>query len=412
MNVSGLFEELEWRGFIKQCTDPDKLRRALAEEKLTAYIGFDPTADSLHVGSLLPLMSLHHAQKFGHKPIVLAGGATALVGDPSGKTDMRKMLSVEEIRRNIEGFRPQFERFVDFSAGAMLVNNADWGVKLNYIEFLRDVGTHFRVNVMLNAECFKSRLDREEGLSFLEFNYMLLQAYDFMVLARDHGCRLQMGGDDQWSNILAGIDLTRRMLKKEVFGLTFPLLETASGAKMGKTEKGAVWMDAARTSPYDFYQYWRNTEDADVVKFLKLFTLLDKKEIDELSQLKDREINEAKKRLAFEVTRLVHGEDEAKKSRDAAQSLFEGADKDTGAVDAARIPLARLNSGISVLDLFVECGLAASKGEARRLIRQGGAYLNDEPVAAEDRIVNSADLREGVIMLRAGKKKYRRVEAE
>ncbi len=400
--ASSVLDVLAERGFIEQTTDPDELHRALAAP-VTCYIGFDPTASSLHAGSLVPLMALAHMQRAGHRPIALLGGGTALIGDPSGKTEMRKMLTAEQIEENARGLHEQFSRYVDFDSGAVLVNNADWLRPLNYIEFLRDVGVHFSVNRMLAAESYKQRL--ETGLNFIEFNYMLLQAYDYLVLSRSHGCVLQMGGNDQWGNIVAGVDLIRRVEAKSAYAVTFPLLTTSSGAKMGKTASGALWLDAARTSPYDFYQYWINTEDPDVGKFLGLLTFLPMEEVRSLAALEGSELNRAKEVLAFEVTKLCHGEAEAEKARQASRALFSGgADMDN--VPSFEIPAADLAAGVDAFALFADAGLTKSRGEARRLIDQGGAYVNGEAVAAFDQKITAADVKDGAVLLRAGKKKY------
>jgi tyrosyl-tRNA synthetase len=390
------------RGFLEQMTDEVALREVLAKPT-TCYIGFDPTASSLHVGSLVPIMALTHLQRAGHRPIALLGGGTSLIGDPSGKTEMRRMLTRDDIEENAKGIRSQLALFLDFDHGATLRNNAEWLVPLNYIEFLRDVGVHFSVNRMLAAESYRQRL--ETGLNFIEFNYMLLQAYDFLVLHQREGCMIQMGGNDQWGNIVAGVDLVRRVEGTEVFGLTFPLITTSSGAKMGKTAKGAVWLDPSRTSPYDFYQYWINTEDPDVERFLGLFTFLPMEEIRRLGARKGADLRLAKEVLAFEVTQLIHGEAEANRARTASRALFGGVG-DLESVPTFEIPLDRLDAGVEAFVVFADAGLAKSRGEARRLIEQGGAYVNGEPVTAIDARISSADLREGAVLLRAGKKKY------
>jgi len=397
-----IFDILTERGFVEQTTDAEQLRRTL-DTPTTVYVGFDPTADSLHVGHMLPIMGLAHLQRAGHRPIALVGGGTALIGDPSGKTELRRMLTREDIDANAVGMREQLGRFLDFEKGALLLNNADWLAPLNYIEFLRDVGIHFSVNRMIAAESYRQRL--ETGLNFIEFNYMLLQAYDYLVLNQRYDCVVQMGGNDQWGNILAGVDLIRRVEGATAHACTFPLVTTSSGAKMGKTAAGAVWLDAERTSPYEFYQYWINTEDPDVARFLGLFTFLPTDEVLRLSRLQGAELRTAKETLAFEVTRLVHGAAAAEGARDASLALFSGA----GDLDTAptfEIPLQRLEDGVEAFVLFHEAGLAKSRGEARRLIQQGGAYVNGETVAAIDRTVNSADLEDGAVLLRAGKKKY------
>lgn len=397
-----VLDTLAERGFVEQTTDEAALRELL-KEPTTCYVGFDPTASSLHVGHMLPVMGLAHLQRAGHRPIALVGGGTALIGDPSGKTEMRRMLSRADIDDNARGLREQLGRFLDFERGALLLNNADWLAPLNYIEFLRDIGVHFSVNRMLAAESYRARL--ETGLNFIEFNYMLLQAYDFLVLCQREGCRVQMGGNDQWGNIVAGVDLTRRIEGKEVFGVTFPLIMTSSGAKMGKTAQGAVWLDAQRTSPYDFYQFWINTEDPDVGRFLGLFTFLPMDEVRRLGALTGADLREAKEVLAYEVTTLVHGQAEAEKARAASRALF-GGGGDLATVPTFEVPAGRLAEGVEAYVLFADAGLAKSRGEARRLIEQGGGYVNGEPVTAIDRRVTAADLKDGAVLLRAGKKKY------
>ncbi|MCF8096897.1 MAG: tyrosine--tRNA ligase [Desulfarculaceae bacterium] len=408
MSVYDTFLE---RGYVAQCTDEDELSKLFAAETVLGYIGFDPTATSLHVGSLIPILSLVHLQRAGHRPIVLVGGGTGMVGDPSGKTEMRKILSLEELAANAEAIKNQLSPFLEFGPDkAMMVNNADWLASLNYIEMLRDVGRHFSVNRMLAAESVKLRL--ETGLSFIEFNYMILQAYDFMHLCKHQGCKLQMGGNDQWGNIVAGVDLTRRMVGQTVYGLTFPLITTSTGQKMGKTHAGTVWLDAERTSPYDFYQYWVNTTDADVDRFLKLFTFLPLEQIEELSRLEGSAINQAKQVLAFEVTKFVHGEDEAKKAQAAAQAAFSGGTKADG-VPSSTMDKARLAEGVPAFMLFNEVGLTKSSSEARRLITQGGAYVGEQRVEAFDQPI-TLDMAgdDGAIWLRAGKKKHHRVVPE
>ncbi len=397
-----VLDTLAERGFLEQSTDEASLREAL-KTPVTCYIGFDPTASSLHVGHLLPVMALAHMQRAGHRPIALMGGGTAMIGDPSGKTDMRKMLTREDIAANAEGIKTQFARVLDFDRGARLLNNAEWLLPLNYIEFLRDVGVHFSVNRMLAAEAYRQRL--ETGLNFIEFNYMLLQAYDFLVLFQREGCVLQMGGNDQWGNIVAGVDLIRRVEGQAAHALTLPLITTSSGAKMGKTAQGAVWLDAARTSPYEFYQYWINTEDPDVGRFLRLFTFLPLEEIRRLEALTGADIRTAKATLAYEVTRLLHGAEEADRAREASQTLF-GSGGDLAEAPSFAVDPERLAAGIEAYALFAEAGLAKSRGEARRLVEQGGAYVNGEAVTAIDRRITTADLRDGAVLLRAGKKKY------
>ena len=395
------------RGFIEQVTDEGKLRDLL-KGRTTCYIGFDPTASSLHVGSLVPIMSLAHMQRHGHQPIALVGGGTGLVGDPSGKTEMRQILSLEEIAQNAEAQKKQFSRFLDFSEGkALLLNNADWLTKLNYIDFLRDIGVHFSVNRMLSSESVKIRL--ETGLSFIEFNYQLLQAYDFWHLFRHRGCTVQMGGSDQWGNIVAGIDLIRRLEGKEAYGMTFPLIMTADGRKMGKTEKGAVWLDSERTSPYDYYQFWINTDDRDVSRFLALFTFLPMEEIREYGRLEGAELREAKEVLAFETTRILHGKEEAEKARNAARALFSG-DEGEGSIPTTSMEKNVFDQGIPAFKLFEITGLCSSGSEARRLIDQGGAYLNKGRLDKFDLVIRIEDFNQkGELLLRSGKKKFHRI---
>ena len=409
--IQNAFDTLKERGFVAQTNDEAAIRAAFAARQLTYYIGFDPTASSLHCGSLVPIMAMAHLQRAGHKPVGLIGGGTAMVGDPSGKTEMRQMLSFEDIVANGQGILGQLQRYLHLESGAgMAANNADWLMKLNYIEFLRDIGRYFRVNEMIRAEAYRARLEREEGLSFIEFNYQLLQAYDYLQLFERNGCVLQMGGDDQWSNILAGTDLIRRKHQKQAFCITFPLLTTARGEKMGKTAAGAIWLDAARTSPYDFYQYWINTDDRDVRKFLALFTFLPMGEVEALGAAQGAELNAAKEVLAYEATMLCHGEAAAGEARSAAKAAF-GGGGDLSAMPSTTIPLARLAAGIGLLDLFAETGLTPSKGEARRLVQQGGAYVNDVVITDAQARVSEADLKDGAVLLRAGKKKYHRVLA-
>jgi len=397
-----VLDTLRERGFLEQTTDESDLRQVL-EKPTTCYVGFDPTASSLHVGHLLPVMGLAHMQRAGHRPIALLGGGTSLIGDPSGKTELRKMLTRQEIEANGVGIKTQLARLLDFDAGALLLNNADWLVPLNYIEFLRDIGIHFSVNRMLAAESYRQRL--ETGLNFIEFNYMLLQAYDFLVLHQNYQCALQMGGNDQWGNILAGVDLIRRIEGKAAHALTFPLITTSSGAKMGKTAQGAVWLDPERTSPYDFYQYWINTEDPDVGRFLGLFTFLPMEEVRRLATLQGAEIRAAKEVLAHEVTRIIHGADEAEKARTASVALFTGGGG-LAEVPSWEVARTQLEAGIEAFVLFADTGLAKSRGEARRLIQQGGGYVNGQVVESFDRKITAADLRGGAVLLRAGKKKH------
>jgi len=406
--MENVFDVLRARGFVQQVTHPDILRRRLGSERLTFYIGYDPTARSLHIGSLLTIMAMAHMQRAGHRPLVIVGGGTAMIGDPSGRTEMRQMLSQDTIAQNVQALRAQLQRYLTLEGdqGAIIVNNADWLAELKYIDFLRDIGRHFSVNRMLTFEAYKQRL--ETGLSFLEFNYQLLQAYDFLVLFQRYGCVLQIGGDDQWGNLVAGVDLIRRVTDGEAFAMTFPLLTTASGQKMGKTAAGAIWLDAELTSPYEFYQFWINVDDRDVQRFLKYYTFLPLEEITRLSALQGAELRQAKEVLAFEATKLTHGEDEARQARDAAHALFAGTGELAGVPETA-IPQVRLAAGVAVVDLLVETGLAASKSAARRLIQQGGASLNGSRLAHLEAVVTSADLHDGALLLRAGKKHYHRV---
>ena len=375
----GVFEELKSRGLIAQMTNEEKIKDLLNNNKINFYIGFDPTADSLHVGHFVQIMVMSHMQKAGHIPIALFGGGTGMIGDPSGKSDMRKMLTRETINHNIKCFKKQMSRLIDFSNNkAIMVNNSDWLSDLNYINFLRDIGICFSVNRMLSFECYKQRL--EKGLSFFELNYMLMQSYDFLVLNRKYNCILELGGDDQWSNIIGGVELIRKKDSKEAYGMTFTLLTTSEGKKMGKTESGAVWLDSEKTSPYEFYQYWRNVDDADVVNCLKILTFLPLGEIDELAKLKGSEINKAKEILAYEVTKLIHGEEEATKAQETAKALF------TSKTDIDNMPSTQIDrtifdsNKISIIDLLVNLKLVPSKGEARRLINQGGISINGEKV--------------------------------
>jgi len=406
-----MLEHLKERGFYQQSTHPEELQKRLKEEKICCYIGFDPTANSMHVGHLIPLMGLAHMQREGHRIIALMGGGTAMIGDPSGKTEMRKMLTEEELESNIKGIIPQLERFLNFSEDGLIVNNSEWLRGLNYIEFLRDIGRHFSVNRMLSFETYKVRLD--SGLSFLEFNYQLLQAYDFLELNRRYGCTLQMGGDDQWANIISGTDLIRRVERKDAFGWTYPLLTTSSGKKMGKTEKGALWLDPNRTSAFEYYQYWVNVEDSDVEKFLALFTFLPMNEVRELGLLKGAEIREAKQRLAFETTAIAHGNSAASHAQQTSKSLFYENLK-TGNRDKFNVPCTRIKSsifceGLGIFEIFHETGLCKSRGEARRLQSQGGIYVNDERIDSPNYRLGEANLQDGEILLRAGKKRYHRL---
>ncbi len=403
--MSDVYAILKERGFVSQVTDEAALPGLLAAGPVTCYVGFDPTAASLHAGSLLPLMALAHMERAGHRPIAILGGGTAMVGDPSGKTEMRKMLSQDDISANGEGLRQQIRKFI--GADGLVLDNSDWLLELSYVSFLREIGRHFSVNRMLTAESYKIRL--EKGLSFLEFNYQLLQAYDYLVLFQKYGCHLQMGGDDQWGNIVAGMDLIRRVEAKPAYGLTFPLLETASGEKMGKTARGAVWLDAELTSAYEFYQYFRNTDDRDVARFLAFFTFLPMDEVRALGAEKDAALNRSKERLAYEATAVVHGKEAAEKAQQAARSAFCGsADGDAG-IPTTELDSKRFAAGIGVVDLFAEVGLCKSKSEVRRLIKQGGARIADRRITTIEEKITPADLCDGCVLLRVGKKKVHRV---
>lgn len=425
MNVIDILNE---RGFIENTTHEKELAEYLGKGPATCYIGFDPTASSLHVGSLVPIMSLAHMQRQGHRPIALVGGGTGLVGDPSGKTEMRKMLTPDIVQENADAIKKQLSRFIDFNEDkALLVNNADWLTTIKYIPFLRDIGRHFSVNRMLKAESYRLRLDSEEGLSFIEFNYMLLQAYDFLKLFDTYDCRLQMGGSDQWGNILAGIELVRRKRRETVFGITFPLIVTSSGAKMGKTAEGAVWLDPERTAPYEYYQFWINTDDRDVARFMALFTFLPMDEVRTIEKLKDADLNSAKTVLAFEATQLAHGRQEAIKAYNSASSMFGTRVVPKEVLPSSSIPRDQLDAvdmsvphsymdaeelekGIPVFKLYHMVGLAKSGGAARRLIEQGGAYVNGKRIDSFDYLVTADDIHNLEILLRAGKKRYHKIK--
>ncbi|WP_436512436.1 tyrosine--tRNA ligase [Clostridium thermobutyricum] len=402
--MTNVLDELLERGYIKQFTHEKETRELLEKEKITFYIGFDPTADSLHVGHFIAMMFMAHMQKAGHRPIALLGGGTAMVGDPSGKTDMRKMLTKEQIQHNVDSIKKQMSRFIDFSDDkALIVNNADWLLDLNYIDFLREVGSHFTVNKMLSAECFKKRLATDNGLSFLEFNYMLMQGYDFYVLNKKYGCKMELGGDDQWSNMIAGVNLVRKKSQENVFAMTCSLLTNSQGEKMGKTVGGALWLDPERVSPFDFYQYWRNVADADVYKCLSLLTFVPMDEVKKLCAVEGSAMNEAKKVLAFEVTKLVHGEEEAKKAEEASKALF------AGGADMSNVPTEELSADMlegTLLDALVSVKIFPSKSEGRRLIQQGGVTLNNEKVTDIQRLLTSDDFKDGSAMLKRGKKKF------
>ena len=406
--MSNVYEVLKQRGFVEQVTDETALVDLLTSG-ITCYAGFDPTATSLHVGHLLPIMALAQMQRAGHRPIVLVGGGTAMIGDPSGKNEMRKILTPEEILDNAEKIKEQFSSYIDFTGdnAALLLNNADWLTPVKYIDFLRDIGRHFSVNRMIAAESYRARL--ETGLNFIEFNYMLLQSYDFLHLFKEHNCVLQIGGNDQWGNIVAGIDLIRRAASGSSYGLTFPLITTASGAKMGKTEKGAVWLDPELTSPYDYYQYWINTDDRDAERFLAYFTFLSMEEIEDLLKDGNEKIQQNKEVLAFEATKITHGEEEAEKAREGAKALFKG---DAGALDSVpttEMEASRIKEGIPAFIIFEETKLSGTRSEARRLIKDGGGYVNNVRVKSFDEIINESHIKNNMILLRAGKKKYHRI---
>jgi tyrosyl-tRNA synthetase len=405
---ANLFDVFQERGFFKQCTSDELVREMFSAGPVVAYIGFDPTARSLHAGSLVPIMSLMHMERAGHRPIALVGGGTGLVGDPSGKTEQRQLLSREDLRGNFGAIKVQLGRFLDIAGGrSVAVDNAEWLEKLNYIDFLRDIGKHFSVNRMLSFESYRIRL--QKGLSFLEFNYQLLQAYDFLVLFQRHGCRLQMGGDDQWGNIVAGTELIRRVEGADVHGLTFPLLATASGAKMGKTAKGAIWLDPELTSPYDYYQYWINTDDRDVSRFLRLFTFLPMDEVHRLEVLQGEEAREAKRALAYEATSICHGAGAAAIARDGANAAFGDADGTSDAMPTTRLTRERVERGVRATELFVEIGLASSKGEAAKLFKGGGGWIGERQLRDHNEVVGVVDFPDGVAVARAGRKHRHRL---
>lgn len=403
-----VFDELKARGLLAQLTDEEEIKELINNGKATFYIGFDPTADSLHVGHFMALCLMKRMQMAGNKPIALIGGGTAMIGDPSGRSDMRTMMTKETIQHNVDCFKKQMSRFIDFGDGkALMVNNADWLLNLNYVELLRDVGAHFSVNRMLTAECYKQRM--EKGLSFLEFNYMIMQSFDFLTLYQKYGCNMQFGGDDQWSNMLGGTELIRRKLGKDAYAMTITLLLNSEGKKMGKTQKGAVWLDPNKTTPFEFYQYWRNVSDADVLKCLRMLTFLPLEQIDEMAGWEGAKLNEAKDILAYELTKLVHGDEEADKARQASKALF------SGAGDAAHMPTTELTNDdlgggqINILNLMVRCGLCASKGEARRLVQQGGVSVNDRKVESIDEALGCEQFTGDGVIIRKGKKVFHRV---
>lgn len=408
--MSSVYDILVERGFIEQCTHEKELRELLEKEKVTFYIGFDATADSLTAGHFLTVMAMMHMQQAGHRPIALLGGGTTMIGDPSMRSDMRQMMTIEQIQYNANRFKEQLSHFISFDDDkAILANNADWLLDLNYVNFLRDVGIHFSVNKMLTAECYKSRM--EQGLTFFEFNYMLMQSYDFLELNRRYGCSLEMGGNDQWSNILGGVDLIRRKENKPAFGLTFKLLTTSDGKKMGKTQKGAVWLDPNKTSPYDFYQYWRNIEDVKVEECLGLLTFLPMDEVHRLGSLEGAEINKAKEVLAYEITKIVHGEEEAKKAQAAAKALFVSGGV-AGSVPTFTYSREQLDEGVDILSILVDTKLAPTRSEARRLIKQGGVTVNDVKVPSFDSVYGSKDFNENeAFMVKKGKKGFYQIKA-
>ena len=410
-SIMNTYEELKARGLVAQVTDEELIKDLINKGEAVFYIGFDPTADSLHVGHFMALCLMKRLQMAGNKPIALLGGGTAMIGDPSGKTDMRKMMTKETIDHNIECFKKQMSRFIDFSDGkALMVNNADWLLDLNYIDVLRDVGAHFSVNRMLTAECYKQRM--EKGLTFLEFNYMIMQSYDFYRLYQDYGCNLQFGGDDQWSNMLGGTELIRRKLGKDASAMTITLLLNSEGKKMGKTVSGAVWLDPEKTSPYEFYQYWRNVDDADVIKCLKMLTFVPLEEIEEMGKWQGSELNKAKEILAYELTNLVHGEEEAKKAQDASRKIFANGGI-SGNIPTTTYSKDEIDAGKDILTLLVDTGLAKSRGEARRLVQQGGVSVNGEKVNAIETSFTTSEFNEdGVLLIKKGKKAFHQIKAD
>ena len=403
----GVYEELVERGLIAQVTDEKEIKELVNNGKAVFYIGFDPTADSLHVGHFMALCLMKRLQMAGNKPIALIGGGTAMIGDPSGRTDMRQMMTRETIQHNVDCFKEQMSKFIDFSDGkALLVNNADWLMDLNYVDVLREVGAHFSVNRMLTAECYKQRM--EKGLSFLEFNYMIMQSYDFYALYQKYGCNMQFGGDDQWSNMLGGTELIRRKLGKDAYAMTINLLLNSEGKKMGKTQSGAVWLSAEKTSPYDFYQYWRNVDDSDVIKCLKMLTFLPLEEIAVLEKLEGAEINKAKEVLAYEVTKLIHGEEEATKAQTTARAVF-GAGATDENMPSTDITSDEINEGVQILDLLLKCGLISSKGEGRRLVQQNGIAVNDSKVSDMFMPITEDLFSDNELVIKKGKKVYHKV---
>ena len=408
MEKGNVFDVLVERGYLEQCTHEEEIRELLGKESVTFYIGFDPTADSLHIGHYIQIMVMTIMQQYGHRPIALLGGGTTMIGDPSDRTGMRSIMTQEIIEKNAGNFKKVFEKFLDFSEGkAIMANNAEWLLPLNYLDFMREVGVHFSVNRMLAAECYKNRM--EQGLTFFEFGYMLMQSYDFYVLNQKYGCKMQFGGNDQWSNIISGVDLTRRKAGEQVYGMTFSLLTNSEGKKMGKTEKGALWLDRNKTTPYEFYQYWRNIDDADVEKCLALLTFLPMDEVKRLGALEGSEINKAKEVLAFEVTKLIHSEEDAIQAQEAARALF-GGGADSENIPTTELAKAELDEGMAVIDLMLKAGLIKSKSEGRRLIEQSGVAVNDVIVGEVSAAVSEADFEDGKLMIKKGKKVYHRIK--
>lgn len=408
MEQRNVFDVLKERGYIEQCTHEEEIKELLGKESVTFYIGFDPTADSLHIGHYIQIMVMSIMQQHGHRPIALLGGGTTMIGDPSDRTGMRNIMTQEIIAQNAENFKKVFEKFLDFSEGkAIMDNNANWLLPLNYLEFMRDVGVHFSVNKMLAADCYKNRM--EQGLTFFEFGYMLMQSYDFYVLNEKYNCKMQFGGNDQWSNIIGGIELTRKKAGKQVYGMTFALLTNSEGNKMGKTEKGALWLDRNKTTPYEFYQYWRNIDDADVEKCLALLTFLPMDEVRRLGALEGSEINKAKEVLAYEVTKLIHSEEDAIKAQEAARSLF-GGGADSENIPTTEITTDELGEGMTVIDMMVKANLINTKSEGRRLIEQSGVAVNDNIVSDVYATVSKTDFEDGKLMIKKGKKVYHRIK--
>lgn len=405
--MENVFDVLQERGFIEQCTHEEEIKKLLGEESVSFYIGFDPTADSLHIGHFIQIMVMAHMQRYGHRPIALIGGGTTMIGDPSGRTDMRQVMTPERIAENGGKFKKVFEKFLSFEDDkAVMINNAEWLLPLNYIDFLREIGAHFSVNRMLAADCYKSRL--EKGLTFLEFNYMLLQAYDFYVLHKEQGCKMQFGGNDQWSNIIAGVELVRRKDAEQVFGMTFSLLTTSEGIKMGKTAEGALWLDPEKTSPYEFYQYWRNIADTDVEKCLSLLTFIPMNEVKRLGVLEGSEINQAKEILAFTVTEIIHGKDAAKEAQNAARKLFAG-DQGDAEIPSMELSKAELGEGMDILALLEVAKLISTRSEGRRLIQQGGIFLDGEKIEDIKLMVTPEDFKAGKLVLKKGKKVFKQI---